>query len=53
MVKLICVYFEYIKNLYKILTKYIAVLQVYTNHFIILIKFIKMTFIIIIIIYLY
>jgi hypothetical protein len=41
MVTLISVYFEYIKILSKIFTKYIVpMLQVYPNHFIILLKMI-------------
>ncbi len=49
MVTLISVYFEYIKILCKIFTKYIVpILQVYPNHFIILLKIIKKKIIIII-----
>jgi hypothetical protein len=48
MVTLINVYFEYIKFLCKIFTKYIVpILQAYLNHRIILFKILQMTFIII------
>ncbi len=51
MVTLISVYFEYIKILCKIFTKYIVpILQVYPNHLLYLLKLLQMTFIIIIII---
>jgi hypothetical protein len=41
MVTLINIYFEYIKILYKIFTKYIVhILQVYPNHLIIIFKII-------------
>jgi hypothetical protein len=57
MVTLITIYFEYIKILCKMFTKYIVpILQVYPNHHIILLKILQMTFIIIYehnIIYLY
>jgi len=45
MVTLISLYFEYIKNLCKIFTKYIVpIFQVYPNHLIILLRILQMTF---------